>query len=46
MKLSAALEQTESSAPIEFAIGNLVQLLVTAFLIWYSRNAHDKGWIG
>ncbi len=27
-------------------IGNLVQLLVTAFLIWYSQRAENNGWIG
>ena len=26
-------------------IGNLVQLLVTAFLIWYSKQAESKSWI-
>jgi len=26
-------------------IGNLVQLLVTAFLIWYSNQAESKSWI-
>ena len=32
--------------PVEFLIGNLVQLVVTAFLIWYSKWAENKGWIG
>ncbi len=31
--------------PVEFLIGNLVQLVVTAFLIWYSKWAKSKGWI-
>ena len=31
--------------PVEFLIGNLVQLVVTAFLIWYSKWAERKGWI-
>ena len=26
-------------------VGNLVQLAVTAFLIWYSKQAESKGWI-
>ncbi len=26
-------------------IGNLVQLLVTAFLIWYSKQAESRSWI-
>jgi len=34
-----------SAAPAEFLIGNLVQLVVTAFLIWYSKRAQSKGWI-
>jgi hypothetical protein len=38
------LIQTLGAAPIEFVIGNLVQLLVTAFLIWYSMLARTKGW--
>jgi hypothetical protein len=25
-------------------IGNLVQLVVTVFLIWYSKQAESKGW--
>jgi len=32
--------------PIEFALGNLVQIGVTAFLIWYSKLAEGRGWIG
>ena len=31
--------------PVEFVIGNLVQLVVTVFLIWYSKQAEGKGWI-
>ena len=27
-------------------IGNLVQLVVMAFLIWYSKQSDSKGWIG
>lgn len=34
------------SGPIAFMTGNLVQLAVTAFLIWYSRWAGGKGWTG
>ena len=30
---------------LEFAIGNAIQVLVTAFLIWYSMRARAKGWI-
>ena len=30
---------------VGLVIGNLVQLLVTAFLIWYSKQAENKGWI-
>lgn len=29
----------------QFVIGNLVQLLVTALLIWYAWHAQRKGWI-
>ena len=36
---------TIGSAPFEFVIGNLAQLLVTAFLIWYSKQAQTQGWI-
>jgi hypothetical protein len=32
--------------PAGAIIGNLVQLLVTAFLIWYSQRAENNGWIG
>jgi hypothetical protein len=32
--------------PVEFLIGNLVQLVVTAFFIWYARQAQRKAWIG
>ncbi len=32
--------------PPEALIGGLVQLVVTAFLIWYSKSAEHKGWIG
>jgi hypothetical protein len=31
--------------PLEFAVGNAIQLLVTAFLIWYSIRVRTKGWI-
>ncbi len=31
--------------PVGAVIGNLVQLMVTAFLIWYSKQAESKGWI-
>jgi len=31
--------------PVEFLIGNLVQLAVTAFLIWYSKQTQSRGWI-
>ena len=31
--------------PIEALIGGLMQLVVTAFLIWYSKWAESKGWI-
>ncbi len=31
--------------PAQFLIGNLVQLLVTVLLIWYSKWAEGKGWI-
>ena len=31
--------------PVEAWIGWLSQLLVGAFLIWYSKRAEDKGWI-
>lgn len=30
---------------VEFLIGNLVQLVVTAFLIWYAKQAQSKRWI-
>lgn len=33
------------AGPVEFIIGNLVQLVVTTFLIWYSKQADSKGWI-
>jgi len=32
--------------PAGAIIGNLVQLVVTAFLIWYSKRAESNGWIG
>ena len=32
--------------PIGALTGGLMQLVVTAFLIWYSRRAESKGWIG
>jgi hypothetical protein len=31
--------------PVGAVIGNLVQLVVTAFLIWHSKQAESKGWI-
>ena len=31
--------------PIEALIGGLMQLLVTAYLIWYSKRGESKGWI-
>jgi hypothetical protein len=31
--------------PIEAWIGWLIQLVVVAFLIWYSKQAESKGWI-
>lgn len=31
--------------PIEALIGGLTQLMVTAFLIWYSKWAGSQGWI-
>ena len=31
--------------PVGAVIGNLVQLVVTAFLIWYSKHVEGKGWI-
>jgi hypothetical protein len=30
---------------LEFVIGNAIQVLVTAFLIWYSMRVRAKGWI-
>jgi len=30
---------------LEFVIGNAIQVLVTAFLIWYSMRVSAKGWI-
>ncbi|MGI9326765.1 MAG: hypothetical protein ACR2PZ_16215 [Pseudomonadales bacterium] len=36
---------TLGTAPLEFVIGNLVQLLVTVFLIWYAKHAQRKKWI-
>lgn len=32
------------AAPVPFVIGNLVQIVITAFLIWYARWAGGKGW--
>ncbi len=32
--------------PIEFVVGNLIQLGVTVFLIWYAKWTLGKGWIG
>jgi uncharacterized membrane protein YvlD (DUF360 family) len=31
--------------PVEALIGGLMQLVVGAFLIWYSKWAERKGWI-
>jgi hypothetical protein len=31
--------------PVEALIGGLMQLVVGAFLIWYSRQIQRKGWI-
>ena len=31
--------------PFEALIGGLSQLVVGAFLIWYSKQAESKGWI-
>lgn len=31
--------------PVEALIGGLMQLVVGAFLIWYSKRADRKGWI-
>jgi hypothetical protein len=42
---AVTLIHTLGNAPFEFAIGNLVQLLVTAFLVWYSKRASSSGWI-
>ena len=36
---------TLGNAPVEFALGNLMQLLVTAFLIWYAKRAQRKNWL-
>ena len=33
------------AGPVGALIGNLVQLLVTAFLIWYSKWGERRGWI-
>jgi hypothetical protein len=32
-------------APTGFIVGNLVQIAVTVFLIWYSKRSENKGWI-
>ena len=32
--------------PAEHIVGNLIQLIVTAFLIWYTLWVKRKGWIG
>jgi hypothetical protein len=32
--------------PMDFVVGNLIQLGVTIFLIWYARWTLGKGWIG
>jgi len=31
-------------APAGFLVGNLTQLVVTGFLIWYSKRAGTRGW--
>ncbi len=31
--------------PLEFVVGNLIQLGVTVFLIWYTKLTINKGWI-
>jgi len=33
-------------SPAGAVTGNLVQLVVTVFLIWYSKQAKSKGWTG
>jgi hypothetical protein len=30
--------------PVGALIGNLVQLVVTAFLVWYAKQAGSRGW--
>lgn len=32
------------AAPVPFVIGNFVQIVITAFLIWHARWAGGKGW--
>ncbi len=32
--------------PVEALIGGLIQVVVTVFLIWYSKWAERKGWTG
>ena len=32
-------------APTGFIVGNLVQIAVTVFLLWYSKRSENKGWI-
>jgi len=32
--------------PVEALIGGLMQIVVTVFLIWYSKGAERKGWNG
>ncbi len=31
--------------PVEALIGGLIQIILTVFLIWYSKLAERKGWI-
>ena len=35
-----------AASPPEFMIGNVVQILVTVFLIWYAMWSNRKGWLG
>ena len=34
-----------AASPPEFMIGNVVQILVTVFLIWYANWSDRKGWL-
>jgi uncharacterized membrane protein YvlD (DUF360 family) len=31
--------------PIEALVGGLMQLVVGAFLVWYAKQAENKGWL-